>query len=132
LSEHWHDGQRHDPTSLLAWFERMLRTLRECPEVGSGTCAAVDKPFAPGVLVHRCDDRGGSMVFLHNLSDRPTTVDLSELDAGADQPNQVFGNNGYPTRSTCRAWIWMGTDTGGSGCPAVRRSELRCSARAEG
>jgi maltose alpha-D-glucosyltransferase/alpha-amylase len=88
--------QRHDPTSLLAWFERMLRTLRECPEVGSGTCTAVDKSFAPGVLVHRCDDRSGAMVFLHNLSDQPSRVDLSELVAQADHPNQVFGNNGYP------------------------------------
>ena len=88
--------QRHDPGSLLAWFERMLRTLRECHEVGAGTCTAIDKPFAPGVLVHRCDDRGGSMVFLHNVSDRPTRVDLGDLTAEVDHPNQVFGNDGYP------------------------------------
>jgi maltose alpha-D-glucosyltransferase/alpha-amylase len=88
--------QRHAPASLLGWFERMLRTLRECPEVGAGTCTAIDKPVAPGVLIHRCDDRSGSMLFLHNLSEEPTRVDLSELAAQADHPNQVFGNDGYP------------------------------------
>ena len=30
-----HEQQR-DPGSLLRWFERMIRTLRECPEVGVG------------------------------------------------------------------------------------------------
>lgn len=28
-----------DPESLLTWFERVLRTLRECPEVGENSCA---------------------------------------------------------------------------------------------
>src|SRR3954451_21447748 len=27
-------AQRHSTTSLLSWFERMIRTLREAPEVG--------------------------------------------------------------------------------------------------
>jgi maltose alpha-D-glucosyltransferase/alpha-amylase len=87
--------QRRDPTSLLAWFERMIRTLRESPEVGAGTCTVVDKPYAPGILVHRADDRTGTMLFLHNLADTPSTVDLSELAGEADHPNQVFGDQPY-------------------------------------
>jgi maltose alpha-D-glucosyltransferase/alpha-amylase len=87
--------QRRDPGSLLSWFERLLRTLRESPEIGAGRCRAVDKTLAPGVLVHRADDRTGSMLFIHNLSDQPATVDLSELEAEADYPNQVFGDQPY-------------------------------------
>jgi maltose alpha-D-glucosyltransferase/alpha-amylase len=87
-------AQRHDPGSLLGWFERMIRTLRESPEVGTGTCQPVDKTLAPGVLAHRADDRTGSMLFLHNLADEPAQVDLGELAAEADHPNQVFGNAG--------------------------------------
>ena len=90
--------QRHDPASLLAWFERMLRTLRECPEVGAGTCTALDRPMPPSVLAHRCDDRRGSMLFLHNLADESCRVDLRDLAAEADHPSQIFGNDGYPER----------------------------------
>jgi maltose alpha-D-glucosyltransferase / alpha-amylase len=90
--------QRSDPTSLLAWFERMLRTLRECPEVGTGTCSPIDKPAASSILIHRCDHRSGSMVFVHNLADQPAEVDLSELEKDADHPHQIFGNDGVPDR----------------------------------
>ncbi len=89
-------AQRDDPGSLLAWFERMIRTLRESPEVGSGTCAALDDDKLPAsVLAHRADDATGSMLFLHNLADTTVTVDLGHLYAEAEQPNQVFADRSY-------------------------------------
>jgi glycosidase len=60
-------AQRNDPGSLLSWFERMMRTLRECPEINTGTCTHVDVPTPPGLLVHRADDMSGTMLFLHKL-----------------------------------------------------------------
>ena len=73
--------------------------------------------FAPGVLVHRADDRTGTMVFLHNLADTPAKVDLSELDADADYPDQVFGDQTYDDgRSIWPRWTWPATATAGSGC----------------
>lgn len=36
------EAQRRDAGSLLQWTERMLRTLRECPEFAIGTCTPVD------------------------------------------------------------------------------------------
>jgi maltose alpha-D-glucosyltransferase/alpha-amylase len=87
--------QRRDPSSLLAWFERLIRTVREIPEAGAGTCRAIDEAFAPGVFAHRADGRTGSMAFLHNLAEEPVTVDLSSLKAEADHPNQVFGDQDY-------------------------------------
>jgi maltose alpha-D-glucosyltransferase/alpha-amylase len=84
--------QRHDPTSLLAWFERMIHTLRESPEVGAGNCTVIDQKLPPGVLAHRADGPSGSMLFLHNLGEQPSTVDLSSLAAETNHPNQVFGD----------------------------------------
>jgi maltose alpha-D-glucosyltransferase/alpha-amylase len=89
------DAQRHDRDSLLMWFERMVHTLRESPEVGCGTCAHVDVATPRGVLVHRADGTTGTMVFLHNLCDEPATVDLSSLAGEAEDPDQVFADSDY-------------------------------------
>jgi maltose alpha-D-glucosyltransferase / alpha-amylase len=89
-------AQRHDPSSLLAWFERMIRTLREAPEIGSGACQHVDVACPEGVLVHRADGPAGAMVFLHNLGDRDATVDLGSLYAESEQPNDVLADREYP------------------------------------
>jgi maltose alpha-D-glucosyltransferase/alpha-amylase len=87
--------QRHDPRSLLSWFERMIRTLREAPEVGSGTCTHVDVPVPHGVLVHRADDVTGTMVFVHNLGEKDGTLDLSSLADEAEYPNDVLADREY-------------------------------------
>jgi maltose alpha-D-glucosyltransferase/alpha-amylase len=87
--------QRQDPGSLLSWFERMIRTLREAPEIGSGTCTHVDVPAPHGVLVHRADDVTGTMLFLHNLGERDGTVDLGSLAGEAHYPNDVLADREY-------------------------------------
>ncbi|MET7420675.1 alpha-amylase family protein [Dactylosporangium sp. NPDC005555] len=88
-------AQRHDDRSLLAWFERMIRTLREIPEIGGGSCTCVDQPLPPGVLVHRADGPTGSMLFLHNLGTQDAVVDLGDLAADTHLPNDVFANQEY-------------------------------------
>ena len=88
--------QRHDSGSLLSWFERMIRTLKEAPEVGSGSCTHVDVPAPRGVLVHRADADTGTMLFVHNLGDTAGVVDLSSLAAEAELPNDVLADQEYP------------------------------------
>ncbi len=88
--------QRQDPRSLLSWFERMIRTLREAPEVGAGSCTHVDVPAPQNVLVHRADDGTGTMVFVHNLGAEDVTLDLSILQPEADFPNDVLADQEYP------------------------------------
>ncbi len=88
-------AQRQDPNSLLSWFERMIRTLREAPEVGSGSCSHVDVAVPAGVLAHRADHTTGSMVFLHNLGTKEVTVDLSTLEDEAEMPNDVLADRVY-------------------------------------
>jgi maltose alpha-D-glucosyltransferase/alpha-amylase len=88
-------SQRHDPNSLLSWFERMIRTLREAPEVGDGKFAHVDIPVPHGVLVHRADGVTGTMLFVHNLGEHDATVDLSSLAEEAEYPNDVLADREY-------------------------------------
>ncbi|WFE27006.1 alpha-amylase family protein [Solwaraspora sp. WMMD791] len=95
--------QRRDRGSLLAWFERMIRTLREAPEVGAGACTHVDVPAPPGVLVHRADDHSGAMLFLHNLGAEPATVDLGDLFDDAELPTEVLADQDYPSVGTLDA-----------------------------
>jgi maltose alpha-D-glucosyltransferase/alpha-amylase len=95
--------QRHDPKSLLSWFERMIRTLREAPEVGAGSCTHVDVPVPSGVLVHRADDVTGTMVFVHNLGPEDAEVDLSTLYPEAESPNDVLADREYPELGKCDA-----------------------------
>jgi maltose alpha-D-glucosyltransferase / alpha-amylase len=88
-------AQRSDPTSLLSWFERMISTLRESPEIGIGICTALDRDVAAGVLVHRADARTGSMLFVHNLDESPAQLDLSDVCGPGDEPSNVFGDQPY-------------------------------------
>ncbi|GIE27545.1 trehalose synthase [Actinoplanes italicus] len=88
--------QRHDSSSLLSWFERMIRTLKESPEIGSGSCTHVDVPAPRGILVHRADAATGAMLFVHNLSAKAGEVDLSSLAEDAEFPNDVLADQDYP------------------------------------
>jgi maltose alpha-D-glucosyltransferase/alpha-amylase len=73
----------------------MIRTLREAPEVGSGSCTHIDVPVPHGVLVHRADDITGTMVFVHNLGEKAATLDLGSLAAEAEYPNDVLADQEY-------------------------------------
>jgi maltose alpha-D-glucosyltransferase/alpha-amylase len=88
-------AQHADPMSLLSWFERMISTARESPEIGLGACTPLDRDFPPGVLVHCAAARTGEMLFVHNLSDKPATLDLSDLAGRTDDPHAVFGDQPY-------------------------------------
>jgi maltose alpha-D-glucosyltransferase / alpha-amylase len=87
--------QRNNRQSLLSWFERMIHTLREAPEVGAGSCKHVDVPIPRGVLAHRAIDDTGSVLFLHNLTDTDCEVDMSSLAEEADHPVEVLSDDGY-------------------------------------
>ncbi|TCB87379.1 trehalose synthase [Micromonospora zingiberis] len=87
--------QRRDRNSLLAWFERMIRTLREAPEIGFGSTTHIDVPMPPGVLAHRADGPTGTMVFLHNLGTTDAEVDLSLLQSEAKLPIDVLADRNY-------------------------------------
>jgi maltose alpha-D-glucosyltransferase/alpha-amylase len=87
--------QQADRDSLLSWFQRLIATLRECPEVGVGQYSVLDLPLPRPVLAHRFDAPEGSMVFLHNLADAPVSVDLPGVAARSDRPREVLADGPY-------------------------------------
>jgi len=91
-------AQRADSDSMLTWFARLISVRRECPQIGDGKASVVDVELPRGVLAHRIDNPGGSMLFLHNLSDRAVTIDLPGLD-GVDRVEEMFSDgSGEPPK----------------------------------
>jgi maltose alpha-D-glucosyltransferase/alpha-amylase len=86
--------QRLDPDSMLSWFERMLHTLRECDEIGSGSHRVLDGT-PPAVLAHLAEGSTGVVLFVHNLSEEQQHVRLEGLP-DEDQPAvEVFADHVY-------------------------------------
>jgi maltose alpha-D-glucosyltransferase/alpha-amylase len=93
-------AQQRDADSLLRWFEHMVHTLRECPEIGSGTCTPLDAGH-PAVLAHRMDGATGSLLFLHNLGRDDVRVEVGEQpdQADGDLPLELLADRGYDAPS---------------------------------
>jgi maltose alpha-D-glucosyltransferase/alpha-amylase len=87
-------SQRQDDASLLVWMERLLRTLRECPEIGQNSCDVVDSGH-PAVLAHRFAGPTGEMLFLHNLGSDAVTLELEGQLAESPQATEVFADRDY-------------------------------------
>ena len=86
--------QRRDPNSLLVWFERLLHTVRECEEVGSGEHEVVDVG-PPHVLVYRATAPRGTMLFLHNLADIPCRISVGDQPDQDERPLNVAADADY-------------------------------------
>jgi maltose alpha-D-glucosyltransferase/alpha-amylase len=67
--------ERRDPTSLLNWTERIIRTRKECAEIGWGDWKIVPR-LPDHVLGLRYDWNGRSTIVLHNFAERPCSVRL--------------------------------------------------------
>ncbi|MDP3894349.1 alpha-amylase family protein [Nocardioides sp.] len=96
-------AQRRDPESLLSWMQLLIRRYRESPELSWGTVEVLDH-HTPGVLVHRSEHEGRTIVALHNLTDQEVEVSLSlsepagtrAVDLLVDGPSEVAVDE--PTR----------------------------------
>jgi maltose alpha-D-glucosyltransferase/alpha-amylase len=69
-------NQRRDPNSFLNWTERIIRMRKEVPEIGWGDFEVVATPD-PAVLVLRYDWRNNSVLFVHNLDEKPREISFS-------------------------------------------------------
>ena len=87
--------QQRDPESLLRWFEQLIRTLRECPEVGVGACSMLDLNLPASVLAHRFDAPEGSMLLIHNLNENASKVNLCRHTKPGERPVEVFADGPY-------------------------------------
>jgi maltose alpha-D-glucosyltransferase/alpha-amylase len=68
--------QRRDPNSMLNWTERIIRMRKEVPEVGWGDFKVI-VTRDPAVLVIRYDWRNNSVLFVHNLDEKPREVSFA-------------------------------------------------------
>lgn len=92
------DAQRDDDTSLLAWFERMLRALRELGELGSGDVHLLDSGVDHVLALRYHGPGAGLVVTLANLADEPCTLDLAaEVGLKPSRVIEVFANRRYGT-----------------------------------
>jgi maltose alpha-D-glucosyltransferase / alpha-amylase len=92
------NAQRRDPSSLLSWLERLLQTLRECPEIGENRCIVLDSGH-PSVLAHCFDGPHGAILFLHNLGSRACTVNLAGQAPASRAPSESLADDDYPDLS---------------------------------
>jgi maltose alpha-D-glucosyltransferase / alpha-amylase len=67
--------QRRDPNSLLNWTERIIRTRKECVEIGWGKWSLIPR-LPDNVLGIRYDWNDRCTFALHNFVDRPSRVRL--------------------------------------------------------
>jgi maltose alpha-D-glucosyltransferase/alpha-amylase len=68
--------QRRDPNAMLNWTERIIRMRKEVPEVGWGDFEVIDIKD-PAVLILRYDWRNNSVLFVHNLDEKPREISFS-------------------------------------------------------
>ena len=64
------------PNSMLNWTERIIRMRKEVPEVGWGDFRVI-ATRDPAVLVIRYDWRNNSVLFVHNLDEKPREVSFA-------------------------------------------------------
>ncbi len=80
--------QRRDPNSMLNWTERMIRMRKEVPEVGWGDFQIIATRNL-AVLAIRYDWRNNSVLFVHNLDDKPHEVSFA-VGIGTDQDSNLI------------------------------------------
>ena len=73
--------QRRDPNSMLNWTERISRMRKEVPEIGWGDFRVI-ATRDPAILAIRYDWRNNSVLFVHNLDEKPREASFSVGLAG--------------------------------------------------
>jgi maltose alpha-D-glucosyltransferase/alpha-amylase len=73
--------QRRDPNSMLNWTERIIRMRKEVPEIGWGDFKVIAVKD-PAVFIMRYDWRNNSVLFVHNLDDKPREIAFTTGLAG--------------------------------------------------
>jgi maltose alpha-D-glucosyltransferase/alpha-amylase len=68
--------QRRDPNSMLNWTERIIRMRKEVPEIGWGDFTVI-AARDPAVLILRYDWRNNSVLFVHNLDEKPREISFA-------------------------------------------------------
>ena len=89
------ESELADHGSLLWWFRRALRALRECPEFGNGTCHYLDTGVRSVLaLIH--DAPGGAVLALTNLAPEGCCIDIGlQPERAHGVVREVFADRDY-------------------------------------
>jgi maltose alpha-D-glucosyltransferase/alpha-amylase len=85
--------QQRDPNSLLNWMERLIRTRRQCPELGAGEYRVLQTD-EPRVFVHRFDWGDRAVLLAHNLTHQSCSVTLDASSAD-EHLTDIFSDQSY-------------------------------------
>lgn len=88
------ESEQRDSGSLLHWMERLVRTRKQCPEIGWGDWEILETGD-PGVFAHRCSWSGGAVIAVHNLADRPAAVRLKAGSTRQEKLVELLGDQPY-------------------------------------
>jgi maltose alpha-D-glucosyltransferase/alpha-amylase len=85
---------RADRDSLLNWMAALIRTRRECGEIGAGSCRNLETG-SDAVLGLRFDNRDSAIVVLNNLSPRRHTITLDFSEREIATATDLFCDRPY-------------------------------------
>ncbi|MFJ6078864.1 alpha-amylase family protein [Pseudarthrobacter sp. NPDC092419] len=81
---------KRDPESLFNFMSALISRYRESPELGWGEFSIIDQP-EPAVFAHTSTSDGGTLVLLHNFSEK--TVKVTGSVASESGPSGDFRNS---------------------------------------
>ena len=81
--------QRRDPSSLLNWMERMIRTRKETPEIGWGEFEVI-RTRRRDVLILRFTWKDNAVITVHSFAAEP--LELTFRTGPRDGPDKVLTN----------------------------------------
>lgn len=102
---------QQQPGSLLNWLEQLIRTRRQCPEIGAGKLTLI--PFSKdNLLVHSYEWQGKKLFLIHNLSNGTTQVPKRNLTE--ETVSCVFGeqdaDNNEVLHVAAYGYRWLRTE----------------------
>ncbi|HEX2397105.1 MAG TPA: alpha-glucosidase C-terminal domain-containing protein, partial [Solirubrobacteraceae bacterium] len=89
--------QSRDPDSHLNWTEHVIRTRKECPEIGWGAWEVLDADD-PAVLAIRYRWNRRTLLALHNHGEKKVTAGLAADDLDAERLEEVLGGGEHGPR----------------------------------
>ncbi|WP_152045651.1 alpha-amylase family protein [Aureimonas psammosilenae] len=87
------ETQRTQPASLFSTIQKLIRVRRGCREIGWSEAEVLDAGD-PAVLMLRAEWKGGTVLTLHNLAERPVTVDIGDAIGADAQAHDLLKDGG--------------------------------------
>lgn len=88
--------QRGERDSLLNWLSGLMRTRRECAQLGTAPCEAFETGSDAVLGLRFEDDTGCAIHIVNNLSGKKQQVSLGIGSGCEDETTELFADSTYP------------------------------------